>query len=111
MLRSHSTVAALESVTQGLARATSHRVLSPPPGSTPRYSIPFFQSISQEILISDYVLDCKQVPKICPKISANPRYSVKPEILKLKDTRGQTGAVDCKTIPKRIFCVGTDSGC
>ena len=51
--------AALESVTQGLARATSHRVLSPAPGSTPRYSIPFFQSISQEVLVGDHVLQCK----------------------------------------------------
>ncbi|EJF65207.1 Clavaminate synthase-like protein [Dichomitus squalens] len=67
---------ALETVTQGLARATSHRVLSPPPGSTPRYSIPFFQSIAQEICIGDLVLDFK------------------PEILKLKDSRGQTGVVD-----------------
>ncbi|KAH9940370.1 Clavaminate synthase-like protein [Epithele typhae] len=67
---------ALESVTQGLARATSHRVLSPAPGSTPRYSIPFFQSISQDIQISDFVLDFR------------------PEILKLKDSRAQSGAVD-----------------
>ena len=52
-------LAALESVTQGLARATSHRVLSPVPGSTPRYSIPFFQNIAQGICIGDLVLKCK----------------------------------------------------
>ncbi|KAI0829761.1 Clavaminate synthase-like protein [Trametes gibbosa] len=67
---------ALETVTQGLARATSHRVLSPPPGSTPRYSIPFFQNVAQDICIGDFVLDFK------------------PEILKLKDARGQVGVVD-----------------
>ncbi|TFK90634.1 Clavaminate synthase-like protein [Polyporus arcularius HHB13444] len=67
---------ALETVTQGLARATSHRVLSPAPGSTPRYSIPFFQSIAQDVLIGDLVLDFK------------------PGILKLKDSRGQVGATD-----------------
>ncbi|KAJ8488610.1 hypothetical protein ONZ51_g3448 [Trametes cubensis] len=67
---------ALENVTQGLARATSHRVLSPPPGSTPRYSIPFFQFISQEVLLSDFKLEFK------------------PEILKLKESRGQLGVVD-----------------
>ncbi|KAH9859002.1 Clavaminate synthase-like protein [Lenzites betulinus] len=67
---------ALETVTQGLARATSHRVLSPAPGSTPRYSIPFFQNVAQEICIGDFVLD------------------LKPEILKLKDARGQVGVVD-----------------
>ena len=52
-------LAALETVTQGLARATSHRVLSPVPGSTPRYSIPFFQNIAQGICIGDLVLKCK----------------------------------------------------
>ncbi|KAI0358719.1 Clavaminate synthase-like protein [Trametes cingulata] len=67
---------ALETVTQGLARATSHRVLSPPPGSTPRYSIPFFQNIAQGICVGNFVLDFK------------------PEILKLKDARGQVGATD-----------------
>ncbi|KAL7281369.1 hypothetical protein ACG7TL_004679 [Trametes sanguinea] len=67
---------ALETVTQGLARATSHRVLSPPPGSTPRYSIPFFQNIAQGICVGDFVLDFK------------------PEILKLKESRGELGAVD-----------------
>ncbi|KAI0633491.1 Clavaminate synthase-like protein [Trametes polyzona] len=67
---------ALETVTQGLARATSHRVLSPPPGSTPRYSIPFFQNVAQDICIGDVVLQFK------------------PEILALKDSRGKVGAVD-----------------
>ncbi|KAI0769409.1 Clavaminate synthase-like protein [Trametes elegans] len=67
---------ALETVTQGLARATSHRVISPPPGSTPRYSIPFFQNITQEICIGDAVLDFK------------------PEILKLKESRGQIANSD-----------------
>ena len=47
---------ALETVTHGLAKATSHRVLSPQDGSTPRYSIPFFQNISQTISIGDSVL-------------------------------------------------------
>ncbi len=55
----YQTVAALETVTQGIARATSHRVLSPPPGSTPRYSIPFFQNIAQGICIGDFVLECE----------------------------------------------------
>ncbi|KAF8134471.1 hypothetical protein EV363DRAFT_1396885 [Boletus edulis] len=44
---------ALEFVTRGLARATSHRVLSPPVGSTPRYSVPFFQNISLHALPTD----------------------------------------------------------
>lgn len=48
---------ALEFVTRGLARATSHRVLSPPVGSTPRYSVPFFQNISLNACLADEVLD------------------------------------------------------
>lgn len=49
----------LEAVTQGLAKATSHRVLSPPVGSTPRYSIPFFQNIAQRLKLAENVLQCK----------------------------------------------------
>ncbi|KAL5507575.1 hypothetical protein ACEPAH_7031 [Sanghuangporus vaninii] len=66
----------LEAVTRGLARATSHRVLSPQVGSTPRYSVPFFQRINQNIILSEHI----------------PEFP--PEILKLKDERGQTGATD-----------------
>ncbi|KAI0929810.1 hypothetical protein AcV5_006676 [Taiwanofungus camphoratus] len=67
---------ALETVTQGLARATSHRVLSPPKGSTPRYSIPFFQNIAQRVSVGEITL----------------QFS--PDILKLKEQRGATGTVD-----------------
>ncbi|KAI0674896.1 Clavaminate synthase-like protein [Trametes maxima] len=67
---------ALETVTQGVARATSHRVISPPPGSAPRYSIPFFQNVAQAITLGHNVLPLKQ------------------DILKLKESRGQVGAVD-----------------
>ncbi|KAF9241863.1 hypothetical protein BU15DRAFT_87087 [Melanogaster broomeanus] len=61
---------ALEYVTRGLARATSHRVLSPPVGSTPRYSVPFFQNISLNARLADEVLDFPST------------------ILKLKELRG-----------------------
>ncbi|KZT10577.1 Clavaminate synthase-like protein [Laetiporus sulphureus 93-53] len=67
---------ALETATQGLARATSHRVLSPPKGSTPRYSIPFFQNIAQRLSLKDIQL----------------QFS--PEILKLKEDRGEVGTTD-----------------
>lgn len=67
---------ALEFVTRGLARATSHRVLSPPVGSTPRYSVPFFQNISLHARLADEVLDFP------------------PEILKLKDLRGDPAHTD-----------------
>ena len=49
----------LEAVTQGMAKATSHRVLSPPAGSTPRYSIPFFQNISQTVKLAENILQCE----------------------------------------------------
>ncbi|EGN95387.1 hypothetical protein SERLA73DRAFT_186333 [Serpula lacrymans var. lacrymans S7.3] len=67
---------ALEFATQGLARATSHRVLSPPIGSTPRYSVPFFQNISLNARLVDEVLEFP------------------PEVLKLKELRGEAAATD-----------------
>ncbi|TCD64835.1 hypothetical protein EIP91_003583 [Steccherinum ochraceum] len=67
---------ALETVTQGLAKATSHRVLSPEKGSSPRYSVPFFQNISQDIVVGESILHFK------------------PEILKLKETGGKRAHAD-----------------
>jgi isopenicillin N synthase-like dioxygenase len=66
---------ALEFVTQGLARATSHRVLSPT-GTSPRYSVPFFQNIGLDIKLAEHVL---QFP---------------PEILALRDARGEPAKTD-----------------
>ncbi|TFK65259.1 Clavaminate synthase-like protein [Pluteus cervinus] len=66
---------ALEFVTKGLARATSHRVLSPK-GTTPRYSVPFFQNIGLGKRLTDVDL---QFP---------------PEILKLRDARGDVAPTD-----------------
>jgi hypothetical protein len=36
----------MEALTQGVCASTTHRVLSPPPGTGPRFSIPFFQGVS-----------------------------------------------------------------
>ncbi|KAF6760261.1 iron/ascorbate oxidoreductase [Ephemerocybe angulata] len=66
---------ALEFVTEGLARATSHRVLSPK-GDSPRYSVPFFQNISLTIRLTEEVLEFP------------------PEILKLRDSRGTVASTD-----------------
>lgn len=68
---------ALETATRGVARATSHRVLAPAPGTGPRYSVPFFQNISQDLRLADSILDFSQ------------------EVLKLKEQRGDFGAVEC----------------
>jgi len=57
---------ALEQVTQRVAIATTHRVLTPPKGSGPRYSVPFFQSLSlgvsmaKTIDIPQEILDLKR---------------------------------------------------
>lgn len=96
---------ALETVTQGLARATSHRVLSPPKGSTPRYSIPFFQNIAQRVSVGEITLQC--MPSFVLIILFSHRavflaslllLAVSPDILKLKEQRGAAGTVDCKEI-------------
>ncbi|KAF5376263.1 hypothetical protein D9615_008523 [Tricholomella constricta] len=69
-------------VNKGLARATSHRVLSPrgasAPGepALPRYSVPFFQNISLDVKLAEKTLEFP------------------PEILKLKEGRGKVAATD-----------------
>ncbi|GLB44964.1 putative iron ascorbate-dependent oxidoreductase family protein [Lyophyllum shimeji] len=73
---------ALEFVTQGLARATSHRVLSPratpgePEPTTPRYSVPFFQNISLDVRLAERKLEFP------------------PAILQLKEGRGEVAPTD-----------------
>ena len=36
----------MEALTQGVCMSTTHRVLSPAPGTGPRFSVPFFQGVS-----------------------------------------------------------------
>ena len=43
----------LETLTSGVAPATAHRVVSPPPGSGTRYSVPFFQQIVQRVVLGE----------------------------------------------------------
>ncbi|KAJ3850672.1 iron/ascorbate oxidoreductase [Lentinula lateritia] len=70
---------ALEFATKGIARATSHRVLSPPVGSlSPRYSVPLFHNIALDVRVRDS------------------KYELEfpPEILKLRDERGNLPQTD-----------------
>ncbi|KIK52160.1 hypothetical protein GYMLUDRAFT_50040 [Collybiopsis luxurians FD-317 M1] len=70
---------ALEFATKGIARATSHRVLSPPVGSSsPRYSVPLFHNIALDVRVRD------------------PKYELEfpPEILRLRDERGKLSETD-----------------
>jgi len=87
---------ALEFVTQGLARATSHRVLSPAKGSTPRYSVPFFQNISLNVRLSDEVLQCTFSSLLYLSCTVDLlKSAVPPDVLKLKDDRGAAAGTDC----------------
>ena len=88
---------ALEFVTDGLAGATSHRVLSPK-GTSPRYSVPFFQSIGMDIRLPDERLKCKY-PYPFDEISIpHPLSKVPPEIEKLREERGLVSATDCEFV-------------
>jgi len=51
-------------------------VLAPAAGTSPRYSIPFFQNIARDLRLSEHVL---QFP---------------PEVIELKERRGQLGKTD-----------------
>lgn len=43
----------LEALTRGVCVSTTHRVLSPPAGTGPRFSIPFFQGVSGDARFED----------------------------------------------------------
>jgi hypothetical protein len=96
----------LETVTQGIARATSHRVLAPAAGTSPRYSIPFFQNIARDLRLSEHVLQCMSFPPRPPLHPPQNLFSfhgtrhadvVPPEVLELKERRGQPGQTDCES--------------
>lgn len=90
-------ILALESVTQGVAIATSHRVLSPEKGSTPRYSIPFFQMVSQGTVIGRQGLECQSVDQPIEPYFTKIACAVPAEIRKIKESRGNISA-DCTFI-------------
>ncbi len=102
-----ATYTGLESVTQGLARATSHRVLAPPAGTLPRYSIPFFQNIAQGVRLSEHVLEwasrleiitfCVFLIRLVLRV-----FLVPPEVLRLKGQRGELGQTDCELITTTV---------
>ncbi|KAF5328585.1 hypothetical protein D9619_011472 [Psilocybe cf. subviscida] len=81
---------ALEFITGGLAWATSHRVISPlaTPGkeATPRYSVLFFQNIGLDVRLGEHVLECD--------VGADWMSAVPPEILALRDARGNVAKTD-----------------
>ncbi|KZW00299.1 Clavaminate synthase-like protein [Exidia glandulosa HHB12029] len=54
----------LEFLTSGVAIATSHRVLSPKPGSGTRYSVPYFQQIVQRVVLGEAARTLKFPPEI-----------------------------------------------
>lgn len=92
---------ALEFVTQGVVRATSHRVLAPPLDSkTPRYSVPFFFSgmdletrVDENVLTSEYTIF--QWSLILMLMLIVPTLLVPAEILKLRDERGPLPVTEC----------------
>jgi hypothetical protein len=89
----------LESVTQGLARATSHRVLAPAAGTSPRYSVPFFQNIAQDLRLGEHILQCAfSVPNfsVLPLVLTLHARVGPSEVLKLKEQRGELGKIECK---------------
>ncbi|KAK7031095.1 hypothetical protein VNI00_013699 [Paramarasmius palmivorus] len=70
---------ALEYVTKGIVRATSHRVLSPPLDSTtPRYSVPYFHNLSLDV-------------KLC---ETQHQLKFPEKILRLREARGELPETD-----------------
>ncbi|KAK0734328.1 hypothetical protein B0T26DRAFT_737039 [Lasiosphaeria miniovina] len=54
----------LEALTQGVCKATTHRVLSPAAGAGPRFSIPFFQGVRGDTSFADLAhVGVGQVPE------------------------------------------------
>jgi hypothetical protein len=81
----------LETLTKKVALATSHRVISPSVGSTkgPRYSIPFFQNISQHVVVAKELIDCEFLADEKSSMLID-QPSVPPDLIALRDARGSS---------------------
>ena len=98
---------ALEFVTNGVIRATSHRVLSPKAFqdlSEARYSVPFFQSIDMNATLAEpkYRLEC-ELPNARVNLTPLIHQAVPDEIERLKEQRGILVETD------GMYCVLTGS--
>jgi len=70
----------IEAVTRGVAKATCHRVFSPDTAQGPRFSIPYFQMISQTVYLHG--------------LDAFKEENMHPEIRRLIELRGSTAVAD-----------------
>ncbi|KAI2116293.1 hypothetical protein LOZ29_006557 [Ophidiomyces ophidiicola] len=98
----------LEAVTQGVCQSTSaryqlnsttHRVLSPAPGSGPRYSIPFFQGISY-----DATFESMAVPEHVKALrqEINKRNGVRQDDIEFTFSKGRWGHLGEATLINRV---------
>ncbi|KAI1921699.1 hypothetical protein LOZ58_004234 [Ophidiomyces ophidiicola] len=89
----------LEAVTQGVCQSTTHRVLSPAPGSGPRYSIPFFQGISY-----DATFESMAVPEHVKALrqEINKRNGVRQDDIEFTFSKGRWGHLGEATLMNRI---------
>lgn len=78
----------MEAITGGVVTSTTHRVLSPEPGSGCRYSLPFFQGVSLNAKF-DGLAD--QIPE---------------DVKRLKQTRNFNDKVENSFDPSRSACMG-----
>ncbi|KAI2087735.1 hypothetical protein LOZ36_002567 [Ophidiomyces ophidiicola] len=89
----------LEAVTQGVCQSTTHRVLSPAPGSGPRYSIPFFQGISY-----DATFESMAVPEHVKALrqEINKRNGVRQDDIEFTFSKGRWGHLGEATLINRV---------
>ncbi|KAL8795818.1 MAG: hypothetical protein Q9195_001698 [Heterodermia aff. obscurata] len=90
----------LEALTHGVCKSTTHRVLSPPAGCGPRYSVPFFQGVSY-----DSTFECVEIPEEVLRMRdevAAKREGTKRDDVEFTFKKGKWGHLGEATLANRI---------
>ena len=90
----------LEALTHGVCKSTTHRVLSPPAGSGPRFSVPFFQGVSY-----DSTFECVDIPAevlVMRDEELKKRGGLRRDDVEFTFTKGRWGHLGEATLANRV---------
>ncbi|KAL9034164.1 MAG: hypothetical protein Q9214_007171, partial [Letrouitia sp. 1 TL-2023] len=91
----------LEALTHGVCASTTHRVLSPPAGQGPRYSIPFFQGVSYDATFESVDVPA-EIMAMRQAVLRNRRRVAKGDDVEFTFEKGRWGHLGEATLTNRV---------
>ncbi|KAI4216637.1 MAG: hypothetical protein LQ351_001126, partial [Letrouitia transgressa] len=91
----------LEALTHGVCASTTHRVLSPPAGQGPRYSIPFFQGVSYDATFESVDVPA-EIMEMRQEVLRNRRQAGRGDDVEFTFEKGRWGHLGEATLTNRV---------